>query len=200
MKAVPSGPPVPHVPAIVLAAGASSRMGRPKALLPIGGRPAVDVVAATLRDGGCAEVVVVLGSHAAEVRAAARLEGVRVVDHPGWAAGRTSSVQAGLRALRPDGGAFVLALVDMPYVAAATVAALLREHAAAPSEVEAVLPTHGGRRGHPILLRRSLFGRVRALGPDEPLSRVVRAANVREVAVEDAAVLVDLDVPGDLRG
>jgi nicotine blue oxidoreductase len=174
-------------------------MGRPKALLQIGGRTAVDVVAATLREGGCDDVVVVVGAHAAEIRAGARLHGVRVVEHPGWASGRTSSVQAGLRALPADAGAAVLALVDMPYVAPATVAALLAVHASAPDDVEAVLPTHGGRRGHPVLLRRALFPRIAALGPDEPLSAVVRAARVLEAAVADAAVLVDLDVPEDLR-
>ena len=185
-------------PAILLAAGASSRMGRPKALLPIGGRAAVDVVAATLRDGGCSEVVVVLGAHAAETRGGARLEGVRVVEHAGWAAGRTSSIQAGLRALSPDAAAVVLALVDMPYVAPTTVAALLAVHLTAPGDVEAIVPTNDGRRGHPIVLRRILFARIAALGPDEPLSGVVRGSRTLEVGVADPAVLVDLDLPGDL--
>ena len=196
MNPVPSVPVA--VPAILLAAGASSRMGRPKALLPIGGRAAVDVVAATLRDGGCAEVVVVLGAHADEVCAGARLDRVRVVEHAGWAAGRTSSVQAGLRAVAPDAAAVLLALVDMPYVAPATVAALLGVLHTAPDEIDAIVPTHAGRRGHPVVLRRTLFARIAALGPDEPLSGVVRAARVLEVAVADPAVLVDLDVPGDL--
>jgi nicotine blue oxidoreductase len=187
------------VPAIVLAAGASSRMGRPKALLPIGGRAAVEVVAETLRGGGCGEVVVVVGAHAAEIRAGARLDGVRVVDHAGWAGGRTSSIQAGLTALPPGADAVVLALVDMPYVTPATVVALLTAHGSAGPGVEAVVPAHVGRRGHPVLLRRPLFARIAALGPDDPLSAVVRAAVVDEIPVADPGVLVDLDAPGDLR-
>src|SRR6185436_6314656 len=100
--------------AIVLAAGASSRMGQPKALLPVGGRPAVEVVCATLRDGGADEIVVVVGKHAAEIRAGADLRNVRVVDNARWESGRTSSVQAGLAAISPAAEWTLLALVDMP--------------------------------------------------------------------------------------
>lgn len=173
-------------------------MGRPKALLAIDGSTAIDRVAESLRAGGCAPVVAVVGAHAAETRSGARLRDVVVVDHPGWAAGRTSSIQAGMKSLPPDADAFVLALVDMPYVRATTVQTLVRAHAAAPADVGAVVPTHDGRRGHPVVLRRPLFARVAALGPDAPLSTVVRAATVLEVACDDPGVLVDLDTPEDL--
>src|SRR6185295_10879356 len=111
----------PVTSAIVLAAGSSSRMGRPKALLPIEGRPAVEVVCATLRAGGADDVVVVVGRHAAEIRAGARLDGVRVVENARWAEGRTTSVQAGLAALARDAEWTLLALVDMPLVRPGTV-------------------------------------------------------------------------------
>ncbi|MCG3133051.1 MAG: Molybdenum cofactor guanylyltransferase [Planctomycetes bacterium] len=191
-------PPFPGVPAILLAAGASSRMGRPKALLPLAGAAFVDAVAETLRAGGARPVLVILGSHEAEIRRGAKLRDVEIVSHAGWAAGRTSSIQAGLRALPSDAPAAILALVDMPFVRSATVAALLRVHAAAPDDVEAVVPSFGGRRGHPVLLRRPLFPRVLALGPDEPLSTVIRAAHVLPVAVDDPGIHTDLDAPEDL--
>lgn len=181
--------------AIVLAAGASSRMGRPKALLDVGGRPAVERVVATLRDGGAADVVVVVGRHADEIRGGAELRGVRVVDNPDWARGRTSSVQRGIAALAPGAEWTLLALVDMPLVRADTVRALL---SARRDDADAVVPTHGGRRGHPILLRRTLFARIAELGPDEPLHVVIRAASRAEVPVEDPGVLVDFDEPGDV--
>jgi len=181
--------------AIVLAAGASSRMGRPKALLPVNGRPAVEVVCAALRDGGADDVVVVVGKHAAEIRAGADLRRARVIDNPRWSGGRTSSVQTGLAALPPSAEWTLLALVDMPLVRAETVRALL---AAPRGDADVVVPVHDGRRGHPILLRRTLFARIAALGPDEPLRDVVRTARRVDVPVDDPGVLVDFDEPGDV--
>jgi CTP:molybdopterin cytidylyltransferase MocA len=183
------------VPAIVLAAGASSRMGRPKALLPVNGRPAVEPVCSALVGGGATAIVVVVGKHAAEIRAGADLSGMTVIDNANWSSGRTSSVQSGLAALPPTAEWTLLALVDMPLVRAATVRALL---AAPRGGADVVVPVHDGRRGHPILLRRTLFAQIAALGPDEPLNTVVRAARRIDVAVDDPGVLIDFDEPGDV--
>jgi nicotine blue oxidoreductase len=183
--------------AILLAAGASSRMGRPKALLPIGGRPAVETIVATLRSGGVDDVVVVIGRHAVEIRAEANLRNARVVENRQWASGRTSSIQAGLAALPRDAEWTLLALVDMPLVRPETVRTLL---AAPRDDADVVVPFHGGRRGHPILLRRTLFPAIASLGPDAPLRDVVRTARRVDVPVEDPGVLVDFDEPGDLGG
>src|SRR5262245_41351072 len=100
-------------------------MGRPKALLPVRGRPAVEAVCATLRDAGVGDVVVVLGRHAEEVRAGADLREVRLVDNPRWIEGRTSSIQTGLAALAADVEWTLLALVDMPLVRTETVRTLV---------------------------------------------------------------------------
>ena len=115
-----------------------------------------------------------------------------------WASGRTSSVQAGLAALAPDADAALLALVDMPLVGAATVAALLDAWRSAPTGTEVVVPVHDGRRGHPIVLARALFARIAALGPDQPLREVVRAARALDVPVPDPGVLIDFDRPEDV--
>jgi molybdenum cofactor cytidylyltransferase len=185
--------------AIVLAAGASSRMGRPKALLDVGGRAAVDVVCATLRAGGVDDVVVVVGRHAREIRAGADLRGARVVDNPRWESGRTSSIQAGLAALAPAATWTLLALVDMPLVRPDSVRAIVAATHGADPAIDVVVPVKDGRRGHPIALRRSLFPRIAALGPDEPLHVVVRAARGLDVPVDDEGVIVDFDEPGDVR-
>jgi molybdenum cofactor cytidylyltransferase len=180
-------------------------MGSPKALLPIDGVPAADVVCGVLRAAGADPVIVVVGRHAKEIREGAALRAATVVDHRGWAAGRTSSLQAGLAALPDDVDGVLLALVDMPFVRRETVAALVARfrEAAGPRGTsgragpEVVLPVHGGHRGHPVLFAARVLPRILALGPDEPLSPLVRASEILPVPVEDPGVLQDLDTPED---
>lgn len=118
--------------AVLLAAGAGRRLGRgPKALLPHRGRPLVEHTARVLADGGCDEVVVVLGAEADRVRTGTTLDrpGLRVVVNGGWATGMASSLRAGVAAAL-DAGArrIVVAHVDQPGVAPADVARLLETH------------------------------------------------------------------------
>ena len=183
---------------IVLAAGASERRGRCKALLPIGGSAAVDVIVANLREAGVSPVIVVVGKHAAEIIAQADLSDAEVVIHEDWEEGRTSSIQAGLQAVPDEASAAILALVDMPYVKASTMAALVGAFEALPGS-QAIIPIQGNRRGHPIVLSRALFYKIDDLGPDEPLRNLLRDARAVEIPVEDPGVLIDLDKPEDLK-
>ncbi len=185
-----------RVAGLVLAAGASSRMGSPKALLPVDGRPAVECVAATLAAAGADPVIVVLGCDADRIRAAADLSGVSVVEHPGWKAGRTSSIQAGLAAVPAEAQGVLLAPVDIPLFQEASVRALVEALAGSDDAIFAV-PTHGGRGGHPVLLGRALFVSIEALGPDEPLRELLQANPRLDVALEDEGVLADFNTPGD---
>lgn len=189
----------PVIAGIVLSAGASRRMGSPKALLPVRGRPSVEVVVGTLASAGCIDIVLVVGRHAEEIRAAAHLEACRVVTHGGWEAGRTSSIQAGLAALGGDADAVMLALVDMPLVNAHTVAATISAWEAARPRREVAVPTLDGRGGHPILLARSLFPAIAGLGPDAPLRDLLRTRSRLDVPVDDPGIRIDLDTPEDLR-
>ncbi|MCK6480310.1 MAG: nucleotidyltransferase family protein [Planctomycetes bacterium] len=185
----------PPPPAVVLAAGGSTRMGRPKALVGIGGRPALARVVEACREGGCGEVLVVVGSDAEAVGAAARAAGAAVVENGAWARGRSTSVKAALPHLPRGAAAMLLFPVDHPLAGAEVVRALL---AAPPAEV--VVPVHGGRRGHPVLLSARLFPEIAALGDDEPLRAVVHRAGrtVIEVPVEGDGVLRNIDRPEDL--
>lgn len=188
----------PTAAAVVLAAGRSSRMGVPKSLLRVDGRPALEHIVATLRTAGIERVVVVLGAHACRIRGEVELGDAQVVHHIGWAAGRTSSLHAGLAALPDDVDKCLLALVDMPLVEPETVRAIVDR--AAVGDAEVLAPRHDGRHGHPILLRRSLFPAIAALGPDEPLRALLRCRTRDAVAVDDPGILLDLDTPEDLVG
>jgi nicotine blue oxidoreductase len=180
---------------ICLAAGGSTRMGSPKALLDFGGRTAMEIAVSNLRDGGCDPVVAVIGADAKRVRAAVP-EGVTVAVNPDWREGRSGSVRAGIDAAR-SAAAFVILPVDHPLVVPEDVAAIVHawRDGGRPPVVRTVC---GGRGGHPILIDAAVVSEVLALPADAPLRDVVRAHRDREVTVEGSpGVLGNVDTPED---
>jgi CTP:molybdopterin cytidylyltransferase MocA len=193
-----------RLPAVVLAAGLSSRMGDFKPLMPLAGKPLVHHVIDSLRaSGAIGDVVIVTGHQRQRVEhAVAGLAGVRVVFNPIFAEGEMlSSLRAGLAAIERAGpmpAAFFLAFADQPAVGPATIAALRKAFLAQPA-VPLALPTHAGKRGHPILLSAALIPEIAALGENDTLRAVVHKhlASASLVEVGDPAVLEDLDTPED---
>lgn len=183
---------------VLLAAGTSSRMGRPKQLLDWGGRPLVRHVAEAALASRLDGLVVVLGAAAAEAREAlAGAEGaVRLVACADYAEGQAASLRAGLAALPADARAAVVLLVDMPLVGPALIDRLLAAYAAAPG-AKAVVPRHAGRRGNPVLLAAETFAELGALTGDVG-ARALLERHASEVAwldVDDPAVVTDADTP-----
>ena len=150
---------IPATTAVLLAAGAGTRLGLgPKALLPFKGRTLVEVLADVLLDGGCREVVVVLGAAADAVRAGTDLGRHTVVENADWAGGMGSSFKLGLSRAR-DGDHVLMALVDQPGLTPETVARLLRAHRPGRVTAAAYMDEAGTlRRGHPLLLDSALRG------------------------------------------
>ncbi len=184
---------------LILAAGASSRMGRPKALLDIGGRAALDCVLDTAAAARLGKAVVVLGSDAEAVERGSGAGRATVVRNADWAKGMTTSVQAALKALPREAEGFLVWPVDLPFVRAETVAELamrfwiLRQNRRLPI----VLPK-AGRRGHPVLFDRAYAGELAALKPDQPPRAVVERhpEQVEEIPAGEETVR-DLDTPED---
>jgi nicotine blue oxidoreductase len=149
----------------------------------------------TVRDAGCAPIVVVLGASAAEVRAAAQLGDVTVVENQGWKSGMGSSLRVGLEALGgTDADAVVVLLVDTPGVTAEA----LRRVAAKSGRDALATATYGGRRGHPVLLGRDHWAGVAILASGDIGARAYLSArldSVQTVPCEDVADDTDLDVP-----
>jgi molybdenum cofactor cytidylyltransferase len=187
------------VAAIVLAAGASSRMGSPKPLLEIRGETFLGCLLRTLAavDGVGARVAV-LGHQSARVRRSVRFAGARPVTCRGWRRGMLASLRCGiLAALEEDPGlaAVLVCHVDQPLLRAGTHARLLRAFRDGQGDV--LVATYLGRRGHPVLLSRAFLDRLVGDRRLESLAEAiaVHAARRGEVACRDAAVTQNLNTP-----
>lgn len=190
--------------AIVLAAGASSRMGKAKAALPLGttGETVVGRVVRTLLAAGLPDVVVVAGAHIDAVRAAmpAFEPRARVVEHTGWARGQLSSLLAGLAAVDdPQLEAILVTLVDVPLVRPDTVAAIIT--AWRETRAPIVRPVDGDRHGHPVVFDRAVFADLWRADPGVGAKAVfaTHASRRLDVEVEDAGAFVDIDTPAEYR-
>ena len=188
--------------AIVLAAGASSRMGQAKAALPMGttGETVVARVVRTLLAAGLRDVTVVAGAHIDAVRAAMPTHEprARVVEHPGWAQGQLSSLLAGLAAVDgPQLEAILVTLVDVPLVRPDSVAAIV--HAWRTSRAPIVRPVNGDRHGHPVVFDRAVFDDLRAADPSVGAKAVFAtyASQRLDVPITDDGAFVDVDTPED---
>ena len=173
--------PESFVSGLVLAAGGSSRLGRPKQLLPYRGATLLDAVLDTARACGFEQLLVTVGGAADEVREAVDLAGAEVVVNAAYGAGCSSSIAAATARLDPRCEALVLLLGDQPGVTPATVAALLGGRGAAPL---AVCRYEDGR-GHPFAFAASMFGELSRLHGDKAVWKLLdqRAADVAEIAV-----------------
>ncbi len=188
------------IPAVVLAAGLSTRMGgRPKALLQVrDGRTFVRAIVDTFLTAGVDDVVVVLGHEADAVidRMAQDDVQARVVVNPQYRSGQFSSVLTGLDAIdRPGVAAMLMTLVDVPLVSASTVRAVVeRFHRLSPPIVR---PVRGEAHGHPVLIARELFGALRIADPAHGAKPIVRAhvSVDGDVAVDDDHAFRDVDTP-----
>jgi molybdenum cofactor cytidylyltransferase len=191
------------IPAIVLAAGRSSRMGHAKATLPVGdGHTFLTRIIRTLLDAGVDDVIVVLG-HDADLIASSFSESglpARVVVNHDYDRGQLSSLVAGLNAVdRPGVAAVLLTLVDVPLVSESTVRAVIDRYRRTGAPI--VRPTSGDRHGHPLLIDRSVFDALRAADPAAGAKPVVRAhaSAVGDIAIEDEGAFLDVDTEEEYR-
>ena len=190
------------LPAVILAAGESRRMGSPKALLPdLDGRPFVTRIVRTLHEAGLTDVVIVTGTQHDAIDAAVAADGlysgVRIVRNEEPARGQLSSIWTALDSCPPEAEGLLMTLVDVPMVAAATVRAVV--DAWRNTRAPVVRPIVAGRRGHPVLFDRRLFDELRAAPLDSGARVVVRAhwGESVDVPVDDPGSLVDVDTPAD---
>lgn len=187
---------VGSVAGVVLAAGASTRMGQNKLLLALEGETVLRRAARRAITAGLDPVIVVLGYEAE--RAARELSGLRcrALVNPDYARGLNSSLRAGIAALPASAAAAVVVLADMPFVTSDMLALLVERyhHSGAPL----VISDYGGVTAPPMVYHRSLFRELDAMEGDGCGKRVVRSHRSEAAVVSwPAEALGDLDVPDD---
>lgn len=180
------------VAGLLLAAGSGSRLGRPKALVEVGGERLVDRGVRTLTAGGCAPVMVVLGAADTPVR------GAHTVHNPDWRTGMGSSVRAGIDALPDTVDAVLIALADQPLVTPEAVRRLVEAHE---QGARAAVATYRGNQRNPVLLGREHWSTAYAMAVHDVGARpFLRAYShlVTAVACDDIASPEDIDTVEDL--
>jgi CTP:molybdopterin cytidylyltransferase MocA len=181
-----------YVAGILLAAGAGSRLGQPKATVEIGGEPLARRGVALLRDGGAQPVVLVTGAIVVD------LPGVLIVHNPSWRSGMGSSLAAGLATVPDSCGAAVVALVDQPLVGAEAVRRLIAAYRAG---ARVVVAAYDGRPRNPVLLAREHWPEVTALAVGDAGARPFLRAHpdlVTTVECGDTGRPDDVDTRADL--
>jgi molybdenum cofactor cytidylyltransferase len=184
--------PAEVISGIILAAGSSKRLGRPKQLLDIEGRPLLQHVVDAAAGAGLDEIVVVLGHDAERIAAALVLPpSARVVVNPDHSAGQSTSLRAGLDALDAGPGAAAILLGDQPRLTASAIIRVIDAFRAGPAPIARAI--WRGVPGHPVVVARSEWDRFRGSEGDVGAREVISASRVVAEIEMDEAPPVDVD-------
>lgn len=183
--------------AVVLSAGESSRMGRPKALLPIDGQTFIEKIVAALKQTKVGKIIVILGHNARELQSKISHLPVEILINTDYKRGQLSSLQLAVRNLQPDleCDGMLVHLVDHPYLAPALVEEMIRRFYETKKRI--IVPKFHGKRGHPVIFSNALFDEILKAPMEEGAKAVVNAhrAETLEIETEEEGIAVDIDTP-----
>ncbi len=186
----------PRFAAIVLAAGLSSRMKQFKPLLPLGKGTITDHVIAVFKNINV-DVFLVVGYRQDDIIAGIKEKGITIVYNPDYKKEMFSSIQAGVKQLRPQYSAFFVLPVDIPLAKTTTIRRIMDAAKKNPDKI--VYPIYHGKRGHPPLLPASFIPIILGWKKKGGLKAILKAHEklALEVVVEDSFILEDIDTPAD---
>ncbi|MBI4785789.1 MAG: putative selenium-dependent hydroxylase accessory protein YqeC [Chloroflexi bacterium] len=185
-----------RVAAIVLAAGAGTRMGeRVKQLLPWRGKTLIENAVEIATRADVDEIVVVLGARAEIIRPVIESLPVRIAQNPDWAEGHSTSIRVGLGALNPQTDAAIFINGDQPLITPEIVNAILQRHRE--TGVSIVAPRYAGQRGSPVLFGRAHFAELMRLSGEQGGREVLVKYPVEYVEFAEARAAFDVDTPED---
>ena len=183
--------------AVVLSAGESSRMGRPKALLPIDGQTFIERIVAALKQTKVGKIIVILGHNARELQSKISHLPVEILINTDYKLGQLSSLQLAVRNLQPDldCDGMLVHLVDHPYLAPALVEEMIRRFYETRKRI--IVPIFHGKRGHPVIFSNALFDEILSAPMEEGAKAVVNAhrAETLEIETAEEGIAGDIDTP-----
>ncbi len=180
------------ISAIVLAAGASTRMnGRVKQLLPWRGKTLIENAIHAGAQSQADETLVVLGAHADAIQPIVEKTGARVVVNSEWAEGHATSIRAGLNALAPEIAAAIFINADQPFLTPAVVDALIRRYRETDAPI--IASVFAGRRGSPVLFDCAYFAELKELRGEQGGRELLAKYPVARVEFDDARLAIDVD-------
>ena len=186
-----------NIAGVILAAGAASRMGQPKLLLPWKGEALIYRAARIALEAGLDPVVVVTGAGSLEMKEALTGLDVRVVENPAWQTGQSSSVRAGINALPQETQGVIFLLGDQPYVSADLIQVLVETF----NQTHPIIlaPFVGAKRSNPVLFDRSIFEALRGLQGDAGARTIFAQYPPTPMPWQDERLLFDVDTPEDYK-
>jgi molybdenum cofactor cytidylyltransferase len=183
--------------AVILSAGESSRMGRPKALLPIDGETFIEKIVGALARTRVGKIIVVLGHDAEMLKRRLEHLATAFLVNADYKSGQLSSLQTAVRQLQSDQecDGMLVHLVDHPYISSTLVDMMIERFYESNKLI--VVPRCQGKRGHPVIFSRALFAELLNAPLDQGAKAVVNAHRdeTLEIETDDAGIAVDIDTP-----
>jgi len=186
-----------QIASVILAAGESIRMGKPKMLLPYGDTTIIETVVSKAKDCLSDHVRVVLGANAEAIQETIAGQEVEQVLNAEYTRGMLSSVQAGIRSIPTGTTAVMILLGDQPMIPVEAMDRLIQHYKK--SEKNIIIASTGGKRGHPMIFSTKYIPEILAYGPGETLRDLITAhpGEVEEMETGQPEILRDIDTPRD---
>jgi molybdenum cofactor cytidylyltransferase len=189
------------ISAILLAAGESTRMGRPKQLLPWHGKTLLQHSLESIINSAADEIILVLGHEADRIGKSLPALPAKIVINPDYKQGMASSLRQGLAAMDQGSEAFLVLLADQPGIGPEIINTLIRAFRQADPRRGIVRPVYRGQRGHPVLIGAQYLQEALQLQGDVGARRILmnHPEDILEIDVDQDAVLKDIDTPEEYR-
>lgn len=181
------------ISAIILAAGESKRMGKPKQLLPLGESTILGKTVANFLASQVSEVIVVVGYQAEKIKALLHSKPVKIVLNPEYQQGMSTSISAGLKSIDDKAQGIMLVLADQPFIDSRTINRIIAGFNAGGKGI--AVPCYQGNRGHPVIFARKYEGELAALKGDVGGKEVIarHPDDFMEISVDSDGVIADID-------